>query len=496
MTTNEQITALLHGELADDKSVAELMHRLSVSPEKRAAFLEQIQLSRSLLRSGGSFAPAPAAAQGVLDAIAAMEASDGGSMAAAGASTDAPSPVTDEPRRRRLGLLLLLLLGALGGGYILGSTIATVGTEDTDGIAAASAEHRTESAPPDSERSLASRNPQKNDASSQSANEPSGSKGLNARPNAGGPNAEMDRTISPQERATGTSTSSADMSIRRGTAATPADLTAELRAARAAHDDLFSQLQHERAVTAQLRERVRQLDEQIAAYTSGAEPETSNSVAPIETPSARTRALTPAAPVTEHSAAQQSPLADPDGASVASGRLADLPNISAADEPGLWRLEMRQFFRSSLPTVEGLSPSGDILTDREFGASIGFNALSTAVRFGVGIGKTEFAQVFHTNTGGALNDTIIEQSPRLVYGRAYVAPTIFEGESFSSALEFGVGGMEMGPIGSVGLNLEYAFTDRVRLQGGLSTWMLWTSFRNQMHTSTNLNAHVGLSITP
>jgi hypothetical protein len=35
MSIHEQITALLDGELADQATVAELMHVLAVSPEKR-----------------------------------------------------------------------------------------------------------------------------------------------------------------------------------------------------------------------------------------------------------------------------------------------------------------------------------------------------------------------------------------------------------------------------------------------------------------------------
>ncbi|MBC8146167.1 MAG: hypothetical protein H7X80_11335, partial [bacterium] len=54
MSIHEKITALLDGELADAGEVAELMHVLAVSPEKRDLLVEQLSLKRHFASSAST----------------------------------------------------------------------------------------------------------------------------------------------------------------------------------------------------------------------------------------------------------------------------------------------------------------------------------------------------------------------------------------------------------------------------------------------------------
>jgi hypothetical protein len=41
--------------------------------------------------------------------------------------------------------------------------------------------------------------------------------------------------------------------------------------------------------------------------------------------------------------------------------------------------------------------------------------------------------------------------------------------------------------------MEYHAGERATLHAGLSSWFLWTAFRDQLYTSTNLNGSIGIA---
>lgn len=442
MNTSEQITELLHGELTDDRSVAELMHLLSVSPEKRKAFLEQIAVSRSLIRSGGSIAPASAAMEGVFNRISTLESSAGHTVPPLPVQT----PSNTESRRKRYGLALLILFAGLGAGYLLGignDTQTQTGIADATATRTSNALERSQAEQPGSMQSARESNP---DAATSSAS-----------------------VAHPSH----VSTSSSGVSSLQNRIS---ELTGLLAAERSRNQALLSRIE---GLQLALNSAQTATSPYQPATASGQQySRLINSAHPAQIPVMTAQQI--AAQRAEHESS--------------TGNAASrLPALQPNRNTGPWRLEMRQHVRSSLPRIEGLSNPGDVFSDRELGASI---RLQHPVRLGMAVGKTTFSQVYHTNTGGALNDTIIEQAPDLFYGRAYIAPQIFEADKFSASFELGLGGMELGPIGTAGINMEFQTTEHVRLQGGISSWLLWTSYRNQLHTSTNLNAHVGVSLNP
>lgn len=461
MNTNEQITALLHGELTNDRSIAELMHILSVSPEKREVFLENIRLSRSLLRAGDGLAPSTAAAQGVWAQIAALEP---GLNVAAPLTAPAPLPAPSVERKsdwNRWGLLLLLILTFGSGGYLIGShgntapdSLAAAGTSATPGAA------------------VSAGTPAVGPKAAPFVRE----EGRAAATGAETEKKEEKEEKAQQKRAAGFPSDAATATLRGRVA----ELNALLDAERERNGRLTAEIEL-------MRSSIPKADDR----------DTSPSLAAIPSDSLQSGVVRPHPLVTPEE--RQSMRAQAPSASSPPTGVLPLPLPSAATAArngGAWRLEMRQHLRSSLPGVNGLEEGGGILGDREFGAGFRFTAIQRSMRLGVAVGGTTFAQIYHTNTGGALNDTIIEQAPALTYGRAYIAPNIFEGESFAGALELGGGFTQLGPIGTAGLNLEYRAADRVTFQAGVSSWLLWTSYRNQLHTSTNLNAHFGVSLNP
>lgn len=442
MNISEQITELLHGELTDDRSVAELMHLLSVSPEKRKAFLEQIAVSRKLIRSGGGIAPAPSAIDGVFSRISGLESAAGTTIS----PQPTQSPANTDSRRKRYGLALILLFAGLGAGYLLG-----IGNDTTiqSGLADAAAEH--------------SGNGTVKDQMQQSGSTAS------VRENG------MDVGTTPDSR----TQPSQETTLLSGTSI-PENRISELQGL----------LAIERSRNKELLGRIEglQLALNAAQVANVSTPQTATSTA-----ERYSRLIDGALPAQIPVITAQQIAAQRAERATRTGNASQLPALQPSRDTGPWRLEMRQHVRSSLPKIEGLTTPGNIFSDREIGASL---RLQNPMRLGVAVGKTTFSQVYHTNTGGALNDTIIEQAPDLFYGRAYIAPQIFEVDNFSASFELGIGGLEIGPIGTAGINMELQTTDHVRLHGGISSWLLWTSYRNQLHTSTNLNAHIGVSLNP
>src|SRR5688500_7189965 len=61
MNVHERVIALVTGELREESEASELLHRLSVSPEKLRVLLDQIGVSRALASHAASQQP-PAAA--------------------------------------------------------------------------------------------------------------------------------------------------------------------------------------------------------------------------------------------------------------------------------------------------------------------------------------------------------------------------------------------------------------------------------------------------
>lgn len=451
MNTSELITELLHGELTDDKSVAELMHLLSVSPEKRKAFLEHVAISRRLLRSGGSIAPAPSAVEGVWDRITSLE------PAPQTTTTNSPTAFQEtagkESRWRRYGLVLVLLLAGMGSSYMLGSFNGEQRALKNVNIALA-----TEQASQSSVKTEA--------------------------PDAAAVNETLSVAAPP------------------ATAATTAAPTHVGQTDGNRSDRLSAQFSNLTTLLAQRDQENSELRNEIDRLQTALLAANPNSKDPAD-PTTLTQTQQTAYRLQEeltNASALGSPVVS--AQDIASANVPEdlqpraastLPNLQPSVDRRPWRIAMRQHIRSSLPTVNGLSGPGDIFSDRELSTSLDLHA---PIRFGVAVGKTAFSQVYHTNTGGALNDTIIEQAPSLFYGRAYIAPRIFEAKNFTASFELGLGGVEIGPIGTAGLNVEFQTTERVSLNAGVSSWLLWTSFRNQLHTSTNLNAHLGVSLTP
>ncbi len=428
MNTNHQITALLHGELTDDNQVGELMHVLAVSPEKRGALLEQIRLSRELLRSGSSLPLSKSTAEGIWSRFNTPEGS-APTIAAAAVGTG-----TSRERNRSgyLPLLLMLLLG-IGGGLLAGLHLASGEADRQVAVV--------------------------DDTGTPYRSEHSGS---------------LHSTILAEQDAS--QQEAPVMTSDRNRTAVLEERIAELRQLLERERMMVIVLQGEnerlRSGTEEPEERGRMRD---------GEERDDRMLRPVP------ERLTAVAPSGHQMQARED-----------RERIGTVPfaQQSPDRQSSPWRLEMRQFFRSSLPDVQGLDGSGNLMVDREVGASIGLERIGLPTRFGTAVGMTRFSQVYHTNTGGAPNDTIIEQSPALFYGRAYIAPRIFATDRITGTAEIGGGGTELGPVGTIGLGLEYGISDHLRINGGITSWLLWTSFRGQLHTSTNLNGHLGISINP
>jgi hypothetical protein len=164
----------------------------------------------------------------------------------------------------------------------------------------------------------------------------------------------------------------------------------------------------------------------------------------------------------------------------------------------VWQIGMRSNFRISFPRIYGIEPRPNALTDREITMTrrldAGAMGLRMPMRMGIAVGGTQFSESFHTNTGGHQIDTIIEQTPSFFYGRGFIAPELISSENFGASLELGGGGTVVGPFATVGLGLEYRALDRVSVDIGLDSWLLWTKLEQQAIMSTNLNAHVGAAM--
>ncbi len=453
MSINEEITALLNGDLQDETRVAELMHVLAVSPERRGMLLQQIRMSRAFSAMTGSITPPPAADAGILAGLSAIDSEFGGPPPSPAGAAPAGIPPVVFPAaaagfsalwlRNILFGIMLVALG-VGTGYLLwhDTTQGTITTEQKpdarasetmivagmgDSLAAARAQ-------------LASLAREHREALAQIAE-------LRSREQAG---------------------------TRNGTTAAPR------------------------------RQRIISPASTPAAVNEPLLRGQSSLPAEPEKPSAPE--ITPVAPQTLAMSRPQAPAAAPrpdrNAQAVSSG--ASLLSQYGAEDGGVgpWQAGMRDHFRLSLPRVYGLNGSRSILFDRDLFVSYRFSGEDSpfsSMELGASIGETQFSQVYHSGQPGRAVDLQIEQSPTVRYGRVLLGSDLFRTHALSGGLEFGAGaaltGSDLlGPLGTFGLNLEYRPVDMLALQGGLSSWFLWTEQSGQIYTSTNLNAHLGFAI--
>lgn len=469
MNIQEQIIALLNGDLQDHAQVEELMHVLAVSPEKRTLFVEQVRLSRTFATVGGSIAPSRQADDRIWQGIHAIDA---GMAPAGGASSIATSAAASTTAATLGGLLrrfwrqglaaLILIAGGFGAGYLL------------------------------------------------RAPEPGG-----------GPAVAGRATVAPQASspmAEARSDRSAIEIVRLRDSLRL--VTMEMGALRSDRDRITADLGHARRTISGLAATVRELPEvrmlKRADIPSADGPENrlaargeggavASSTAPSGTAPAissgssiggvqlrEDRYLSPVPAVADR---LPSSLGEPFPLAAAAG--------TSYEDEGSWRFGVNNIFRLSLPRVYGLPEKSTIATDRELDLSYRFREVigSGALRVGAAAGQAPFGQIFYKSSDGSARvDTIIEQRPALFYGRGYVAPELFRSGIISGSLELGAGGTRIGPILTVGSNLEAASDasfgpfDGIATHIGISSWILWSQTGGRTYASTNLNVQIGAAL--
>lgn len=439
MTIQEQITALLNGDMTDEGHVAELMHVLAVSPEKRALLVEQVAMSRAFTAMGTGVVPPASADLNILKGIAAIDAG-----LAINTPADAPAPpqaarakAPAEDAKSRMGMLapilgvLCLALG-LGAGYLLWG-------EDSRPAPQALAAQSTAAATVD--RSAALR--------------------------------DSLALLRSQLLTLGSDHESALRQID----------ALKNRPARVVYRDRVITQRHEEAPQAESQE-------------SSIPAATLDTTAPSLNSAELRHALPeqsdmPARDLAASSSSTTIPVID------------DAAGSDEEKGEGAWQVGLRDNFRLSLPRVYGLAGNRSILFDKEVVATYrmgaGAEGLLSSFRLGLTAGETQFSQIFHTNTGGVPIDTIIEQSPTLQYLRFLLAPELVRTAQVTGSLELGAGSTMhrfriVAPLATVGVNLEYRPVDLLSIHAGGSTWLMWTEFRNQIYVSTNLNAHLGFAV--
>jgi hypothetical protein len=173
-------------------------------------------------------------------------------------------------------------------------------------------------------------------------------------------------------------------------------------------------------------------------------------------------------------------------------------------ESARWRVGVNNYFRLSLPRVYSVTDRGTIATDREIDASYRFggnaSGMLTSLRIGAAAGQTTFGQVFYETDASTHVNTVIEQHPSLFYGRVYIAPEIFRSGIISGDLDLGVGGTSIGPLLTVGSNVDvetdatFGPFDGIGTSIGASSWILWTQTGGRSYMSTNLNIQIGAAL--
>lgn len=442
MSINEEITALLNGDLDDESRIAELMHVLAVSPEKRNMLRQQIRMSRAFSVMSTGIVPPPSADQGILAGISAIDREIAGEVlppaGSAGLSAAAPAAsVFASMWLRSLVFGLVLMACGVGAGYLLW--------------------HDEEQQAP-----------------------------------------VAHRTIEPVVQ----SRPVQDERIVAGLRDSLAMLRGELAGMTAARQTTLRDLATLRADRSSNVRREPVQKEMIPAAATTRESTTLVET-PVEqvkmNPAITTTALRSdekAAPV--HSQEINNASGAPLDASSSLDAFKEEESV-----PGPWHIAMRDHFRLSLPRVYGLADNRSILFDKEvllgYSLSTSEGSPLSTLQIAAAFGETQFTQVYHTGESGRAPDLIIEQSPTVLYGRVMLASEVFRTSAFSGALELGggltaAGGSALGPIGTFGLNVEYRPVDAIALHLGTSSWLLWTEHDGQIYTSTNLNGHLGIAL--
>lgn len=441
MSIQEQIIALLNGDLTNQSEAAELLHVLSVSPEKRALLIEQIQMTRGYANLRANLTPPYSADTAILQGLAGIDAVIGSATVAPASATSADTALSTSARlwyarpTVRAFAASLLLVAGVGIGYLLFNQADTITGEDIHG---------------------------------QSGTQ------LNV---AGGVEPVVGQIDS--------------VALLRGYVG---DLQRHLATTNQQYGAALAQIEELRNRPVQVRTRTITLHDTV--------------LVPAILPTASASPDVASMTMDHSSAVQLSPLYGPSHPTIVldSLMLVNAPAISmrstsAASVPDLpsnyrWQAGLRNHFRMSLPKLEGLPNLQNTLTDREGFISYTMQSQQGLPQLNIGaaVGETQFGLMYHTNTGGARTDTVFLTSPILNYGRLWVAPTLLSvGKNISASLELGGGGTEVGPFGTAGLAIEYHAGERATLHAGLSSWLLWTTFRDQLYTSTNLNGSIGIA---
>jgi len=438
MSIHEQITALLDGELIDTSSVGELLHVLAVSPEKRDLLVEQLVLKRRFAASAATIVPPARADLAIMGGLAAIDAGFAGGGAAAAANDDALAPVPIAPRIPGWRMLmygvmtLVLMLGAFGAGYMLRNDATLVNTS-------ASATGSPTTGSPVDDAALAA-----------------------ARDSI----ARLQRAMATLAAGQPNTAGAVESRSTYAPARTPLSSESRTTESRAAESRTTEPRSTDSQTSVPVAANDRDSDYLIPSHPRGADGESLSRAGRGVTRPGRSPELEP-----------MTALAAPEAGPI-----------------GL-QLGVRNNFRLSLPRVYGLTPAPTVLLDREVVGSIALggadDGLFSRVRAGAAFGQTQFSMVFHSNTGGEEIDTIYEQSPQPFYGRAFLAPELVRFDRFAGLLEVGGGYSGAGGFGTVGFNIEYRPLDEIAIHAGASTWLLWTSFREAVDLSTNVNAHLG-----
>jgi|GEM_PF-4424510 len=422
MNTHEQIIALLNGDLKNDSDVADLLHILSVSYEKRRTLLKQLQMSRMLNGSARTITPSHAADARLWQSIAAEKA-----------ATPSPLPLVERDSFWRrffslpAALLLLLLVGiSTMMGYWLRPVTET---------------------------------PRAYDA-------PSG-------------------TMSSQMRGQIQALTETTDSLQ-GLLVTAHDSLALLRTQNSMASGHTPSSQNRVTIFPERRSAAREI---LRAPTA----ETEELAIPIPK-----HDRSPSDPMLQAMALRDAPVSlSPLSRPALSSRGEHIPWEDAGErsDKTRWRAGLRKYMRASFPQMTDLAIQQPPTSDQEI--HINYKLLGTErtdFELGLAAGQMTFAQRFHTMPSSGTQDTIVEQSPPLLYGRAFIGSPLINIGSFSTVLELSAGAASVGPLGMVGLSLEYRPVDLFAVEVGASGWMLATQFRGNTYTSFNLNAHWGLTI--
>jgi len=422
--------------MTDEGHVAELMHVLAVSPEKRALLVEQVAMGRAFTAMGSGVVPPASADLGILKGIAAIDAGLAVNTPVDAPAHDAPQAAPAQvvkPARRMLAPMLgvLCLVLGLGAGYLLWGGDShpapqAVATRSAGAVV-------------------------------------------------------VDRSAALRD----------SLALLRSQLLTlGADHTSALRQI----DALKNRPERVRVV---YRDRPVELREVAPQAQS---EESTIPAMPIDTTIVNSAQLRHALPLPSDAPPRELAASSSTTSIPMADREADADESEGEGtwQVGLrdnFRLSLPRVY--GLAGNRSILFDKDIVATYRMGAGEG--GLLSSFRLGLTAGETQFSQIFHTNTGGVPIDTIIEQSPTLQYLRFLLAPELVKTAQVTGSLELGAGSTMqrfkiIAPFATVGLNLEYRPVDLLSIHAGGSTWLMWTEFRNQIYVSTNLNAHLGFAV--